>query len=316
MMNTGIRISEAINLKEECLIYDTKDRIYYLKFIPHKTLKYRRKHGLEDYHYLPISDTSLIKIINQQIEDTRELRKISGENRIFLKNTRKGVKLYSGAEIARAINKLIHKYSIHDRNGLLWKYTHHQCRKTVAVNLFTNGATVEEVSDWLTHLDSKATMKHYHDIELMKIAKLDAEYFNVAFDNLDSDIKNIYSPSELKNLKDEIMMGSRSTPEGHGTCIKHVSFGPCHKKKCVGCKMLITGPQKLAMWKKLYSEQQSYLDEWEKVMIENNIGDWKDYREYQAEISLLKTYDDTVQKLEKFIKERLSEDEQKQYLHN
>lgn len=76
MMNTGIRISEAINLKEECLIYDTKDRIYYLKFIPHKTLKYRRKHGLEDYHYLPISDTSLIKIINQQIEDTRELRKL------------------------------------------------------------------------------------------------------------------------------------------------------------------------------------------------------------------------------------------------
>lgn len=316
MMNTGIRISEAINLKEECLIYDTKDRIYYLKFIPHKTLKYRRKHGLEDYHYLPISDTSLIKIINQQIEDTRELRKISGKNRIFLKNTRKGIKLYSGAEIARAINKLIHKYSIRDRDGLLWKYTNHQCRKTVAVNLFTNGATVEEVSDWLTHLDSKATMKHYHDIELMKIAKLDAEYFNVVFDNLDSDINNIYSPSELKNLKDEIMMGSRSTPEGHGTCIKHVSFGPCHKKKCVGCKMLITGPQKLAMWKKLYSEQKSYLDEWEKVMIENNIGDWKDYREYQAEISLLKTYDDTVQKLEKFIKERLSEDEQKQYLHN
>ncbi|MFE6706354.1 tyrosine-type recombinase/integrase [Bacillus thuringiensis] len=316
MMNTGIRISEAINLKEECLIYDTKDRIYYLKFIPHKTLKYRRKHGLEDCHYLPISDASLIKIINQQIEDTRELRKISGENRIFLKNTRKGIKLYSGAEIARAINKLIHKYSIRDRDGLLWKYTHHQCRKTVAVNLFTNGATVEEVSDWLTHLDSKATMKHYHDIELMKIAKLDAEYFNIAFDNLDSDIKNIYSPSELKHLKDEIMMGSRNTPEGHGTCIKHVSFGPCHKKKCVGCKMLITGPQKLSMWKKLYSEQQSYLDECEKVMIENNIGDWKDYREYQAEISLLKTYDDTIQKLEKFIKERLSEDEQKQYLHN
>ncbi|MGF9957712.1 tyrosine-type recombinase/integrase [Bacillus mycoides] len=316
MMNTGIRISEAINLKEECLIYDTKDRIYYLKFIPHKTLKYRRKHGLEDFHYLPISDASLIKIINQQIEDTRELRKISGENRIFLKNTRKGIKLYSGAEIARAINKLIHKYSIRDRGGLLWKYTHHQCRKTVAVNLFTNGATVEEVSDWLTHLDSKATMKHYHDIELMKIAKLDAEYFNIAFDNLDSDIKNIYSPSELKHLKDEIMMGSRNTPEGHGTCIKHVSFGPCHKKKCVGCKMLITGPQKLSMWKKLYSEQQSYLDECEKVMIENNIGDWKDYREYQAEISLLKTYDDTIQKLEKFIKERLSEDEQKQYLHN
>ncbi|MGG1166269.1 tyrosine-type recombinase/integrase [Bacillus mycoides] len=316
MMNMGIRISEVINLKKDCLIYDTKDRTYYLKFIPQKTLKYRRKHGLEDCHYLPVKDASLIKVINQQIQETRELREISGENRIFLKNTRKGIKLHSANDIARAINNLICKYSIRDQNGLLWKYSHHQCRKTVAVNLFTNGATVGEVSDWLTHLDSKATMKHYHDIELMKIAELDAEYFDIMFSNLDSDIKDRYSPSELKNLKDEIMMGSRNTPEGHGTCIKHVSFGPCHKKKCVGCKMLITGPQKLSMWRKLYSEQQVYLDEYEKVMIENNIGDWKDYREYQAEINLLKTYGDTIQKLEKFIKERLSEDEQKQYLHN
>lgn len=80
--------------------------------------------------------------------------------------------------------------------------------------------------------------------------------------------------------------------------------------------MLITGPQKLSMWKTLYSEQQTYLDEWIKVMIENKIDDWKDYREYQAEINLLQIYGDTIQKLEKFIKERLSEDEQKRYLHN
>ncbi|HFI2425335.1 MULTISPECIES: site-specific integrase [Bacillus cereus group] len=316
MMNTGIRISEVINLKEDCVIYDTKDSIYYLKFIPHKTLQYRRKLGLEDYHYLPINDTNLINVINQQIKDTKDLREINKENKIFLKNTPKGIKLYSNQEISRAINGLIHKYNICDRDGVLWKYTHHQCRKTVAVNLFTNGATVEEVSDWLTHLDSKSTMKHYHDIELMKIAELDAEYFDIMFSNLDSDIKDRYSPSEFKNLKDEIMLGSRNTPEGHGTCIKHVSFGPCHKKKCVGCKMLITGPQKLSMWKTLYSEQQTYLDEWIKVMIENKIDDWKGYREYQAEINLLQIYGDTIQKLEKFIKERLSEDEQKRYLHN
>ena len=66
--------------------------------------------------------------------------------------------------------------------------------------------------------------------------------------------------------------------------------------------MLITGPQKLSMWKTLYSEQQTYLDEWIKVMIENKIDDWKDYREYQAEINLLQIYGDTIQKLEKFIK--------------
>lgn len=85
MMNTGIRISEVINLKEDCVIYDTKDNIYYLKFIPHKTLQYRRKLGLEDYHYLPINDTNLINVINQQIKDTKDLREINKENKIFLK---------------------------------------------------------------------------------------------------------------------------------------------------------------------------------------------------------------------------------------
>ena len=93
MMNTGIRISEVINLKEDCVIYDTKDSVYYLKFIPHKTLQYRRKLGLEDYHYLPINDTNLINVINQQIKDTKDLREINKENKIFLKNTPKGDKV-------------------------------------------------------------------------------------------------------------------------------------------------------------------------------------------------------------------------------
>ncbi|MED3186626.1 site-specific integrase [Bacillus toyonensis] len=101
MMNTGIRISEVLTLKEDCVIYDVKNRIHYLKFIPYKTLKYRRKHGLEDYHYLPINDVNLITVIKQQIKDTTDLRKISGEDKIFLKNTQRGIKLYSNQEILR-----------------------------------------------------------------------------------------------------------------------------------------------------------------------------------------------------------------------
>ena len=92
MMNTGIRISEVINLKEDCVIYDTKDSVYYLKFIPHKTLQYRRKLGLEDYHYLPINDTNLINVINQQIKDTKDLREINKENKIFLKIHQREIK--------------------------------------------------------------------------------------------------------------------------------------------------------------------------------------------------------------------------------
>lgn len=313
MMNTGMRINEVLNLECDCISYEEKDNLYYIKFIPYKTLKYRRKKGLDDYHILPLEDETVVSLIKTQVISTEPLREINGENRIFLKSTKQGIRLFTTGEVSNEINGLIKNHHICAQDGTLWKYTNHQCRKTVAVSMFTNGATVAEVSDWLSHLDEKATMRHYHDVEQKKIAELDFEYFEEAFGNLDSEIKDGYSITEFKGLKNEILLGARSTPEGHGVCVKHVSFGPCMKKKCVGCKMLITGPQKLSMWKKLYEEQRLYLSDWISIMESKGVTDWKDYREYHAEMNLLETYEDTILKLEKFIKERLPEDEQKRY---
>lgn len=131
------------------------------------------------------------------------------------------------------------------------------------------------------------------------------EYFELMFNNLDQDIKEAYSNAELKSLKREIMLGSRETPQGHGICAKHVSFGPCKKSKCTGCKMLITGPQKLPMWKKLKDEQQRYLEEIMRRFQEEGMEDWHEYREYQAELHLLEYYKETITQLEKFMNERL-----------
>lgn len=305
MMNTGIRIGDVINLTKDCLIYDEHSKVTCLKFIPQKTLKFRRKKGLEDYHTIPIISLNLLDSIRKQIENTKKLREYNGINNIFIKESDIGVRLYDGWKISNIINNLIKKYEIKDKNGELWHYTHHQCRKTLAVNLFTEGASLDQVGDILDHLHTSTTSKHYHDVQLKKIAELDKEYFELMFNNLDHDIKEAYSDAELVNLKREIKLGSRETPEGHGICAKHVSFGPCKKSKCTGCKMLITGPQKLPMWKKLKDEQQRYLEEIMRRFQEEGMEDWHEYREYQAELHLLEYYKETIKQLEKFMNERL-----------
>ncbi|MBJ8113307.1 site-specific integrase [Bacillus cereus group sp. N6] len=305
MMNTGMRIGDVLSLTKDCLIYDEHSDVTCLKFIPQKTLKFRRKKGLEDYHTIPIIGLNLVDSIKKQIESTKNLREHNGINNIFIKESDIGIRFYESGNISYFINNLIKKYEIKDGRGELWHYTHHQCRKTVAVNLFTEGASLDEVGDILDHLHTSTTSKHYHDVQLKKIAELDMEYFELMFNNLDQDIKEAYSNAELKSLKREITLGSRETPQGHGICAKHVSFGPCKKSKCTGCKMLITGPQKLPMWKKLKDEQQRYLEEIMRRFQEEGMEDWHEYREYQAELHLLEYYKETITQLEKFMNERL-----------
>lgn len=100
------------------------------------------------------------------------------------------------------------------------------------------------------------------------------------------------------------MLGARETPEGHGSCVKHVSFGPCKKRSCVGCSFLLTGPQKLPMWRKLYREQQKYVYDLRSLMIRQGVENYKDYRDFQHENHLLNLYKNTIEQLEKFMKER------------
>ncbi|MGM2617493.1 site-specific integrase [Bacillus cereus group sp. BceL006] len=305
MMNTGMRIGEVLTLTKDCLIYDEHSNVTCLKFVPQKTLKFRRKKGLEDYHTIPIISLNLVDSIKEQIENTKNLREHNGIKNIFIKESDIGIRFYESGNISYFINNLIKKYEVKDSRGELWHYTHHQCRKTVAVNLFTEGANLDEVGDILDHLHTSTTAKHYHDVQLKKIAELDMEYFELMFNNLDQDIKEAYSNAEFISLKREITLGSRETPQGHGICAKHVSFGPCKKSKCTGCKMLITGPQKLPMWKKLKDEQQRYLEEIMRRFQEEGMEDWHEYREYQAELHLLEYYKKTIKQLEKFMYERL-----------
>lgn len=310
LMNTGMRASEVINLQEDCLFYNVQDNCYYLKAKSSKTIISKRKKGLDDYHTIPITNNKVIDIINNQIEDTKYLRELSGSKYIFIRNDNRitgnvTVTRIKGTNISNSINKCILRNNITDHTGKLWHYTNHQCRKTMGVRLLNEGSSIQDVGIILGHMEEKTTMRYYQDIDNLKIAELDKDLFELLFENIDADIRNTYSTQELESLKYEIMIGSRETPEGHGSCLKHVSFGPCKKKSCVGCSLLLTGPQKLTMWINLRNEQLEYLDSLGTLMRTQGIEDYETYRDYQQEVHLLNLYQDTINKIEKFIQERI-----------
>jgi integrase len=299
MMNTGMRISDVLVLEENCLHYDKEKQLMILRYIPFKIRNMRNDLGLDPYHEIPVKQ-AVVDAIQSQIELSKEWRFTVNTKYIFINKKNNIITQYHPQTTAEWINKILDKYDIKDNLGERFYYTNHQCRKTLAVELYSNGATIEDVATFLAQGERTAGT-YYKDIQLKKIIELDAQHFEKMFDHIISpEIKNAYSEEEKQSLIQEFKLGARETPEGHGTCVKHISLGPCQKKSCVGCKMLLTGPQKLPKWYKLYREQQDYIEEIEQQYKEKNITDYQNYREYQREKHLLQIYENTINHTEAF----------------
>lgn len=304
MMNTGIRISDVKALTIDCITYDQDLQIYLFTYLNVKMESYRVKTGESKYHTIPVSNL-VAEIIERQKVLSAELRTDAQTDKLFLvRNKHSEVVSIQGRGLARSINRLIRKYNILDFNGEHFQYTNHQCRKTVIVDLLSKGHSLKKVADYINHSE-KTAAKYYRDVEMKKIAELDRDLFKQLFeDMLTPEIQNQYTENEKQSLFKEIKLGARETPEGHGVCVKHVAFGPCQKKKCVGCKMLISGPQKLPMWYNLYNEQEAYLKDLEKQFRSTGINNFTEHRLYQQEQHLLKVYLETINKIENFATER------------
>lgn len=298
MMHVGMRISEVIDLDVGCLNFNKEIGSYELSYIPKKNNQSRQNQGFDD-HKVPVNSV-VVDAINNQIDTSADLRLLSGSTKIFLTYKNNIVTQPNPSTISGHINKVIKKYNIKGSDDKLYYFKNHMCRKTLIVELLTKGQSIEAVADYIGHTE-ETSRRHYAEIEKRKLAELENAMFEKLLDStLDEEIKKEYSFNERNSLITEIKLGVRETPEGHGYCTKHVSFGPCQKKSCVGCKMLITGPQKLPMWYKLYNEQKQYLNELADEYKDNNVRDYEEHRLFQQQQRLLSIYKDTIEKVEKF----------------
>lgn len=298
--NTGLRTKEVMLLEEDCIRASRYVDTVQLRYKTYKTLKAYKRTGISEYRELPIP-----KELGARIQDyivlTEEYRQESGLPYIFLKKRGNKVLLENASYFSDKVNRLIEKYNICDEDGSLWHFTTRQFRKTVAVTLIENGASVDEVGYWLGHLGRSNTMKYYAEVRKAKLAEMNSKFFKDKFDLIISQEQlTQYSEEERKLLYVDFCMEYRRVELGY--CLQKIADGGCNKRNslynCVNCTNLCTGKKYLSYWKELLEQQNStvkkLIDGYEK----QHITDYTEYKEYKQETFLQQCYLNIVNAIE------------------
>lgn len=299
--NTGMRTKEVLFLKEDCLEPSRFDNLVQLKYMPHKTLSARRKNGVSDYHRvlipMPLADK-----IACQIKATEGLRKEVGLPYIFI-DKRPGcrVSMISMNRYRDVINQLIERHDLRDENGSVWHFTNKQQRKTLAVMLIEEGASVEELAYWLSHLSKSSAANYYAEVRKMKLAELNTAFFRERFDIVMSGEQLAeYSEEERRLLYMDFRLDQRRVEFGH--CLAKMTDGGCTKRNsrynCVNCTNLCTGEKYLPYWQDLLTKQHELLEKLLAAYAAEGISEYRDFKEYKQTEFWLKCYENIVKSIE------------------
>ena len=297
---TGMRMKEVQFLEKDCLEKSRYEEFVQLRYKQYKTLTSRRKRGLPDYHNVMISK-ELADDITKQITASKEIRDLSKLPYIFMRFDKNiHPTMVNMASYVLAINKLIKKYNICDEFGNQWHFTSKQHRKTIAVTLIENGASVDELSYWLGHLSRSTASTYYSEVRKAKLAELNTEFFKRKFEiEISQEQLSQYTEEERKLLYVDFRLEQRRVE--FGFCLRKVADGACDKRNslvnCVNCKNLCTGVKYLHYWQMMYSEQQKVVQELERIYSESKISEYHDFREYRQAKNLLDSYENIVKRI-------------------
>jgi hypothetical protein len=300
-INTGLRLSEVVLLKEDCLVPSRYDGLMLLRYVPHKTLRARRKRGVGDTCEMLVP-AFLSKEIKRQIKRTKDLREEYGQPYIFIvKNGNKRPVLPCGDGFCDAVNRLIAKYRVTDENGQLWNLTTRQFRKTIAVTLIESGASITELAYWLSHLTRRTSMKYYAEVRKRRLAEMNTRFFREKFDLLLSKEQlGQFSEEERRLLFVDFRLEKRRVELGF--CMRVFADGECVERNrsfsCVNCKNLCTGKPYLHHWIALRDSQRAVVEGLVESYREMGLGDYVSYKQYRQEKELLDAYSEAVVKIE------------------
>lgn len=317
-LNTGLRFKEISFLENNCLSQLDPDATgktkWKLEFVPWKVLEARRKRDLDDYAFIVV-DNIVADEIWTQIKETEEIRANFETSRMFFKvytspiaYRGESVYIVTACGFNKAVNKLINEFKITDETGHLWKFNSKQCRKTVAVDMITNGASPQEVSYLLNHLQVDTTNKYYSEVRKMKLAEMNSDFFRNKFNLLVSEEQlSSYSEQERRLLYIGFCTDYREVE--FGKCIKPFWEGECKRVGsdeivCAVCDKLCTSISSLPKWLKLRDSKRELINSiiqlYEKSGIKKE--EYAKFREYQKEEFLLNAYIDVINKIEERVK--------------
>jgi len=152
MFRTGLRISDVLGLKQDCLVKLNN------KFWVETDIEKTYVEG----HRIPVDD-ELANMLAVLIDNSKQYSNEDNnpENYIFVryKGSRKG-KPYSQKWIQNKLNLLAIDYNITDELGNRYHFKNHSFRHTYAIKMLNGGADILTVQELLAHASPEMTMMY------------------------------------------------------------------------------------------------------------------------------------------------------------
>ncbi|WP_294174986.1 tyrosine-type recombinase/integrase [uncultured Clostridium sp.] len=152
MFNTGLRISDVLGLKQDCLV--KLNNKFWIDTDIEKTYV--------EGHRIPI-DNELANMLAVLIDNSKTCSNEDNnpENYIFVryKGSRKG-KPYAQRWVQNKLNLLTIDYNITDELGNRYHFKNHSFRHTYAIKMLNGGADILTVQELLAHASPEMTMRY------------------------------------------------------------------------------------------------------------------------------------------------------------
>ena len=232
MFKTGLRISDVLELKQDCLI-KLNDK-FWIETDIEKTYV--------QGHRIPIDD-ELANMLAVLIDNAKKNsnKDNNPENYIFVryKGTRKG-KPYMQGWIRDKLKLLAIDYNITDEFGNIYTFKNHSFRHTYAIKLLNGGADILTVQELLAHASPEMTMRYAKLLDDTKRKVFDKAVKQGIFSFDESDKLKEENDGEIPSdiidmLYTNHKLNALDTP--YGTCMQRKN-GKCSYAKqphCLTC---------------------------------------------------------------------------------
>ena len=232
MFKTGLRISDALGLKQDCLV--KLNNKFWIETDIEKTYV--------EGHRIPIDD-ELANMLAVLIDNAKRYSNQDNnpENYIFVRYTgaRKG-KPYAQRWIQRQLDILALDYNITDELGNRYHFKNHSFRHTYAIKMLNGGADILTVQELLAHASPEMTMKYAKLLDDTKRKTFDKAVKQGIFSFDESDKLKEENDGEIPSdiidmLYTNHKLDALDTP--YGTCMQRKN-GKCSYAKqppCLTC---------------------------------------------------------------------------------
>jgi integrase len=288
----GLRSEDIMQLEADCLREDADNKGKYdLYYYNAKADEWMQKRTF----------SAVVKALKMLIDETKELRKESGEKRLFIHKIDVpqhgivgNIERYGFMAPNQWLKSFIKRHNIINENGTLAKVHMHQFRSTLLTNMDSEGIDIEIGAHQADHKHSSTTQRYYiHSTdktynEQMDILDKVVDSIGIADDVSVIDDVEFQANADALRLDDGYCRDTKMATDDEYVCEYYKSRGNCY-----GCSKMITTPDFLPYFYDLLKEKEQELKD------KSKYGEHV-LRQIRFELSLIKVL---IEKLEAITKD-------------